>query len=62
MSLRWSRQQLQQYLLSWSAVQRYIAENGSNPLDLIATDLQASWGDERVRKVVWPLTVIVRRK
>jgi hypothetical protein len=62
MSLRWSRQQLQQYLLSWSAVQRYIAENGSNPLDLIATDLQASWGDERVREVVWPLTVIVRRK
>jgi len=48
------------YLRSWSATQRFIAANKRDPLEAIADDLRAAWGDPgQMRKVVWTLIVRV---
>jgi SAM-dependent methyltransferase len=58
MTARWNLEHLVGYLRSWSATQRFIAANQRDPLDEIADDLRAAWGDtKRKRHVVWPLTL-----
>jgi hypothetical protein len=48
------------YLRSWSATQRFIAANRRDPLDEIADELRAAWGDtKQTRRVIWPLTLRV---
>ena len=59
MSLLWSLQQLTNYLMSWSATQRYIKHHGNNPLDLVSDELALAWGSEQQREILWPLTVKV---
>lgn len=43
MVLKWPMQNFKNYLMSWSATQRYIEKHGKNPLDLIAQDLKHAW-------------------
>jgi hypothetical protein len=44
------------YLGTWSSAQRYQTQVGSNPLDLIRTDMGSAWDDpDQVREVVWAL-------
>jgi len=62
MQCEWTLAQLQNYLLSWSASQRYIASKKANPLDLVAQELKDAWSDTPTRSVSWPLTLCVRRK
>lgn len=50
----WSFEQLTGYLETWSAVQHYIKEHGSNPLDLVREDLRRSW-ENSDKKVYFPL-------
>jgi len=50
----WTFEQLTGYLETWSAVQHYIKQNGTNPIDLICDDLQASWGNSD-KQVTFPL-------
>ena len=50
----WTFEQLTGYLETWSAVQHYIKQNGTNPIDLIRDDLQASWGNSD-KQVTFPL-------
>ncbi|MBT0663486.1 methyltransferase domain-containing protein [Geobacter pelophilus] len=58
MKEHWTLKRLTGYLGTWSAVRRYIAANGCDPLELIAKELEAAWGDPHVRRTVkWPLTV-----
>jgi len=46
------------YLRSWSAVQRYLADRGEDPLDRVAASLADAWGDPRtVRRIRWPLVI-----
>ena len=40
----WTVDHLIAYLRSWSATQRYIKANGSDPVALIEPDLRAAWG------------------
>jgi hypothetical protein len=48
------------YLRTWSAVQRYLAEQGEDPVRLIEADLARAWGDpEEIRNVDWPLVIRV---
>ena len=48
------------YLRSWSATQRFIAANQRDPLDEIADELRAAWGDtKQVCPVIWPLILRV---
>jgi SAM-dependent methyltransferase len=60
MIAQWNLEHLLGYLRSWSATQRFIAANKRDPLEAIADDLRAAWGDPgQMRKVVWPLILRV---
>ena len=62
LSKSWSIEQLLGYMNSWSAVQRYRADAGQDPLALIREELQRAWGGEQNRIVSWPLTLKVCKK
>lgn len=62
MSLQWTRQQVEAYLRSWSAVQKYQAAKGVDPVGDMSASLQAVWGEQDAKTIEWPLTLIVRRK
>jgi hypothetical protein len=54
----WTLERLLAYLASWSAVQRYAAQHGRDPLDQVRGDLRAAWGDaDGRRRIEWPLTL-----
>jgi ubiquinone/menaquinone biosynthesis C-methylase UbiE len=56
MEIQWNLIQLAGFLDSWSATQRYKAQNGQHPLELIWDNLLAAWGDENATRMVrWPL-------
>jgi ubiquinone/menaquinone biosynthesis C-methylase UbiE len=56
MEIQWSLMQFAGFLDSWSATQRYKAQRGRHPLELIWEQLLAAWGDEQVTRLVrWPL-------
>ncbi|KAF2516861.1 class I SAM-dependent methyltransferase [Flavobacterium salilacus subsp. salilacus] len=50
----WTFEQLVGYLETWSAVQHYIRQKGSNPLNLIKDDLKESW-KKSDKQVTFPL-------
>ena len=63
MSTQWDLEHFYGYLKSWSATQRYLVAEHSDPLDQIRNDLDKSWGNPSLkRKVSWPLTVKIGRK
>lgn len=56
MEARWTLNQLAGFLDSWSATQRYKAQNGQHPLEEIWEQLLAAWGHaEETRLIRWPL-------
>lgn len=60
MRLDWQAHDMLGYLRTWSAVQRYEAAEGSDPVARIEDRLLAAWGTAP-RPVVWPLKVLVSR-
>lgn len=58
LSVEWSIEQQLGYYRSWSSTNRYIRENGSDPILLIEGKLRDAWGDKS-RKVQWPLVLLV---
>lgn len=52
---RWTLAQVLAYLRTWSAVQRYIARHGIDPVETLAFELARLWGSAESRDVVWPL-------
>jgi SAM-dependent methyltransferase len=56
MEIHWNLHQFAGFLDSWSATQRYKAQRGDHPLELIWEELAAAWGDEtKMHLVRWPL-------
>ena len=56
MSAQWNLAALRGYLSTWSAVQKYMSINGSDPLAHISDQLNNAWGDPgRIRPVIWHL-------
>ncbi len=46
------------YVRTWSAVGRYMAANGHDPVDAFAPSLAAVWGDLETRRPIrWPLFI-----
>lgn len=44
------------YMFSWSGLQEYINQHGTNPLDLIEDSLKQAWGDpESTHEIKWYL-------
>lgn len=62
MSAEWTLEHLSGYLGTWSAVQRYIAEHGEDPVQAVLPGLQAAWGEPgNARRVAWPLDLRAAR-
>ncbi len=56
MQIEWNLIQLAGFLDSWSATQRYKAQRGHHPVELIWDKLLDAWGDEKAtRPIRWPL-------
>jgi SAM-dependent methyltransferase len=51
----WSREQLLGYLRSWSAVARFKAAHGYDPVDALAAEIAALWPQGKTLQVEWPL-------
>ncbi|MEO8084170.1 MAG: class I SAM-dependent methyltransferase [Ardenticatenales bacterium] len=51
----WTVDDFLDYLRSWSAAQTYTAVHGSDPVDLVADEIRAAWGDVRTRRARWDL-------
>lgn len=62
MEARWTMEQLLGYFSTWSATNRYIKANGTNPLSALAEKLNPVWGEpDSSRLVTWPLSLRVGR-
>ena len=63
MEMNWNLVQFAGFLDSWSATQRYKAQRGDHPLDLLWNKLLAAWGDENEPRLVrWPLHFRIGRR
>ena len=60
--VNWSLEHLLGYLRTWSATQRFMATNGTDPVDLISNDLTRAWGiSVNEQSAIWPLTTRLGR-
>ncbi|HYG50326.1 MAG TPA: hypothetical protein VD905_05455 [Flavobacteriales bacterium] len=50
------RDDLLGYFETWSAVQRFIAKNGFNPVDALKEKIKPLWKEEK-QEVVWKITL-----
>ena len=58
LDLRWTLAELAGYLRSWSAVVRYEAARGADPVAPLERELAPLWGDPvEPRRVEWPVAV-----
>jgi SAM-dependent methyltransferase len=58
MTAQWNLDHLVGYLRTWSSTQRFIAANGSDPLEQIINELCGAWGElHQTRNVTWPLVL-----
>lgn len=63
MTANWRLPELLGYLGTWSALRRFVAERGFDPLVEVSGPLGRAWGDpEQARTVRWPLILKVCRK
>lgn len=62
MACEWTVQQYLAYLGTWSATQRYMRATGVDPIERIAPEFAAAWGDAPTRTVRWPLVLRVGRR
>lgn len=53
--LAWSKEQFYGYLQSWSAVQNYIKQNNSSPIDLIKKEVEEQWKDGEQKAFHFPI-------
>jgi SAM-dependent methyltransferase len=58
MTAQWTLPTFVGYLSTWSAVRRCRAETGIDPIEAVAGDLAAAWGDADLeRTITWPLAI-----
>ena len=58
MKKQWNLQDFLGYLSTWSAVQKYVKTNGTNPLELVEFDFRNAWGNPAtIRDVSFPVTI-----
>lgn len=54
-NMRWNLNRWLDYLRSWSSYNRYLAQHGTDPLEVLLPKLQPLWPDNEIKEVVWPL-------
>lgn len=57
----WDLDQTLGYLRTWSALRRWQAREGRDPLALVEPRLRQGWGDAGQRPVRWPLRLLASR-
>ncbi len=57
----WNLSELLSYLYTWSSVQKFLEENGRDPLEQISGSLEEAWGSQQRIPVVWPIYIKVGR-
>jgi SAM-dependent methyltransferase len=57
----WTRAQLLRYIGTWSAVERYRADRGVDPLPALEAELATVWPDGGRRRLEWPLHLRIGR-
>jgi len=55
MEYQWNLSDLEGYLNTWSSVQHYISQNGTNPVPVLINKLAALWREEELKKVTFPI-------
>ena len=60
-SFNWKREQLKGYFQSWSAVQKYINVNKSNPVDLVEKEIDAAWNENEEKTISFPVILRIGR-
>jgi hypothetical protein len=58
MTALWTADAMLGYVGTWSAVRRYVAARGHDPLSILGPELRRAWGDAP-RHVRWPLVLKV---
>ena len=61
MTTEWTADNALNYMRTWSATRRYLAEHGDDPCDEFVDELRSRWG-AGTRTVSWPLVLRVGRK
>jgi ubiquinone/menaquinone biosynthesis C-methylase UbiE len=62
MQANWDLHQFAGFLDSWSATQRYKAQKGHHPVEMIWDQLRAAWGDANAKRLIrWQLHFRVGR-
>lgn len=61
--VKWSRDQMEGYLNTWSSVNRYMSQNGQNPVDSFVQELDESgvWNEDQRLDVHFPLFIKLGR-
>lgn len=60
--VEWTLERLLDYVSTWSAVKRFEAARGHDPLPALRTELEPLWGDAATpRRLAWPLFLRVGR-
>ena len=60
MSFDWTLDELAGYLNTWSALQKFIAQNNFNPVDKLTDQIRAHWVKEKM-KIIFPVYVRMGR-
>lgn len=55
----WSLQELEGYLNTWSALQKYLNANEPNPVPGIIRSIQPFWGREEKKKIIFPIHLLL---
>ena len=55
----WTLEELLGYFETWSAVQHFIKANGSNPVELVKTELKKIWQKGSTKKIQFPVLLRV---
>jgi ubiquinone/menaquinone biosynthesis C-methylase UbiE len=61
MQTQWTIEQVQGYINTWSAIKKFIKQNGFNPVDKLIEQLKRVWGNKEVVEFDFPLGVRVGR-
>ena len=53
--VNWNLQQLEGYLNTWSALQKFIKINGTNPVPALMEKIKKQWPEDETRAIVFPI-------
>jgi hypothetical protein len=57
----WTIDELEGYLNTWSALQKYIAVNKRNPVPELIKSIQPFWGNNSKQKIIFPIQLLLGR-